>query len=314
MKHRHKLTTAILATAITAAAFTAPLFAAGNGEKASDTDKLVAYGSIIPAQFLIDRIGGERIKSGVVVLPGESPATYEPSPRQMTELSDAAVLFRIGVPFENGFLPKLERLVPDLRIVDLREGIKLRIMDAAHSHDEDEDEDGHDADHEEDAVGAPDPHLWMSPRNMITMAETINRTLSSLDPEGAAEYQANFNALVSDLRDIDERLTAILEPYTGKRFFVYHPAFGYFADDYGLTQVPLEIEGKEPTGKQLAYYIDEAEELGVHIIFVQPEFPKNSAQTVAEAIGGSVIPINALSPDYLANLVKVAESLEKGLR
>jgi zinc transport system substrate-binding protein len=312
MKHRHSLPAAVLITAITAAAFAAPLFAAGDSEKASDTEKLVAYGSIIPAQFLIERIGGERIKSGVVVLPGESPATYEPSPRQMTELSDAAVLFRIGVPFENGFLPKLERLVPDLRIVDLREGITLRIMDAAHSHDEDGD--GHDAGHEEDAVGAPDPHLWMSPRNMITMAETINSTLSSLDPEGAAEYRENFNVLVSDLRDIDERLTGILEPYTGKRFFVYHPAFGYFADDYGLTQVPLEIEGKEPTGKQLAYYIDEAEELGVHIIFVQPEFPKNSAQTVAEAIGGTVIPINALSPDYLANLVKVAESLEKGLR
>jgi zinc transport system substrate-binding protein len=306
MKHRHKLPTAVLITAITAAAFAAPLFAGGSGEKAEDTGKLTAYGAILPVQFLIDRIGGDRVESGVVVLPRENPATYEPGPRQMARLSEAAVLFRIGVPFENGFLPKLKRLVPELLIVDLREGIDLRMMDAAHSHDEEEEE--------KDGVGAPDPHLWMSPRNMITMAETVLRTFSSLDPEGAAEYRDSHETLVSELTALDARLKKILAPYTGKRFFVYHPSFGYFADDYGLKQIPLEIEGKEPTGKQLAYYIDEAKELGVHIIFVQPEFPKKSAETVAKAIGGSVIPVNTLSPDYLANLVKVAEALERGLR
>ncbi len=302
MTLRNNIPKAVLITAILAAISAAPLFAGGNSEKASGPGKMIVYGSILPVQFLIDRIGGDRVNSGAVVLPGESPATYEPSPRQMTGLSDATVLFRIGVPFENGFLPKLERLVPDLRIVDLREGIELRMMDAAHSHDE------------EHGEGAPDPHLWMSPRNMITMAETIHSTLASLDPEGAAEYRTNLNTLVSELEKLDKRLQEILAPYSGRRFFVYHPSFGYFADDYGLKQIPLEIEGKEPTGQQLAYYIGEAKELGVKIIFVQPEFPKRSAGTVAAEIGGSVIPINTLSPDYLANLVKVAESLEKGLR
>ncbi len=296
-----------------------PLMAGGNRESAptsGNSEKPIVYSSILPAQFLADRIGGDRITSEVVVLPGESPATYEPTPKQMSALAQASVLFRIGVPFENGFLPKVKELSPDLTIIDLRKGLTLRTMDAAHSHDEEHDgdhegegEDGHD--HE---AGTPDPHIWMSPRNMMVMAQTMADALAAADPDGAEIYMDNLAGLESDLKALDTRLAQDLEPLRGKRFFVYHPAFGYFADDYGLIQIPLEIEGKEPTPKQLAFYIKEAKELDVEIIFVQPEFPRQSAQTVAKEIGGMVVPVSALAKEYIANLDAVASALEEGLR
>lgn len=296
-----------------------PLMAGGNRESAptsGDSEKPIVYSSILPVQFLADRIGGDRITSEVVVLPGESPATYEPTPKQMSALAQASLLFRVGVPFENGFLPKVRELSPDLTIIDLRKGLTLRTMDAAHSHDEEHDgdhegegEDGHD--HE---AGTPDPHIWMSPRNMMIMAQTMADALAAADPDGAELYKDNLAGLESDLKTLDERLAQDLEPLRGKRFFVYHPAFGYFADDYGLIQIPLEIEGKEPTPKQLVFYIEEAKELDVEIIFVQPEFPRQSAQTVAKEIGGMVVPVSALAKEYIANLDTVASALEEGLR
>jgi zinc transport system substrate-binding protein len=293
--------------------------AGGNRESAptsGDSEKPIVYSSILPVQFLADRIGGDRITSEVVVLPGESPATYEPTPKQMSALAQASLLFRVGVPFENGFLPKVRELSPDLTIIDLREGLTLRTMEAGHSH-EHEGEDHEEAEEEEGhhhEAGSPDPHIWMSPRNMMIMAQTIADSLAEADPDGAELYKDNLAGLESDLKALDKRLGQALEPLSGKKFFVYHPAFGYFADDYGLVQIPLEIEGKEPTPKQLSYYIGEAKELGVEIIFVQPEFPKQSAQTVAKEIGGTVVPISALTKDYIANLDGLASALEEGLR
>lgn len=298
---------AIVIAALLAAA---PLFAGGGAEETTSADKPAVYGSILPVQFLIDRIGGEAVESGVVVLPGESPATYEPAPRQMSRLSDARLLFRVGVPFENGFIPKLRELAPDLDIIDLREGISLRTMETAHTHEEDDDDHGE----EEHAAGSPDPHIWMSPRNMIIMAGRVRDALSALVPEHAADFGRNHDLLAAELRDLDERLTKALAPYRGRSFFVYHPAFGYFADDYGLRQIPLEIEGKEPSPRQLTGYIEEAKEMGVNIIFVQPEFPKQSAKNVAEAIGGSVVPVTSLSIDYIESLEAAARALEEGLR
>ncbi|HDQ13781.1 MAG TPA: ABC transporter substrate-binding protein, partial [Sediminispirochaeta sp.] len=130
----------------------------------------------------------------------------------------------------------------------------------------------------------------------------------------AREFENNYNALVEDLEALDDKLRAELAPYRGKRFFVYHPAFGYFADEYGLQQVPLEIEGKEPSPRQLSGYIEAAKELEVSLLFVQPEFPRSSADTVAREIGGAVIPISSLAPNYIENLQQVAESLREGLR
>jgi zinc transport system substrate-binding protein len=268
--------------------------------------KVKVYVSILPQKYFLERIGGERVSVEVLVLPGRSPATYEPTPRQMATLAGADVYFRIGVPFENAFLPKIQEEYPDLLIVDTREGIKLRPVEGTH-----DDTSGQD---DIKVRGEPDPHIWLSPRRVMIQAATIRNALMEVDPAGAQVYKEGYRSFLGDLNTLDERLSRTFDPFRGGKIFVYHPSYGYFAEDYGLRQLPLEIEGKEPTPRQLAAYIEEAKREGVEIIFVQPEFSTRSARTVAREIGGIVVPVSILGEDYLKNLEGIAEAVEQGVK
>jgi len=134
-----------------------------------------------------------------------------------------------------------------------------------------------------------------------------------MDPSNCKEYSGNLQAFLSDLDRIDQRIASALAPFKGSNIYVFHPAFGYFADSYGLRQVPIEIEGKEPGARQLAVIINRAKKERVQVIFVQPQFSTKSAETIAKSIGGAVVPINPLSRDYLSNLEKIAAKIEQGL-
>ena len=263
--------------------------------------------SIIPQEYFVERIGADRVTVRALVQPGDSPATYEPSPRQMAQLSSADVYFRIGVPFERVFMPKIRRTIPELTIVDTRQGIQLRDMKTHHDHA------GHDTQHHGHDHAGKDPHIWLSPRRVKIQAQTIAATLSKLDPSGAGIYKKNLDAFLRELDRLDTRLSAALAPVKGKTFMVYHPSWGYFADDYGLIQEPIELEGKEPGGKQLAEIIDIARANNVSVIFVQPQFSRRQAGAVAEAIGGAVVPIDPLARDYIENLKSVAETVGRTL-
>jgi zinc transport system substrate-binding protein len=264
--------------------------------------------SISPQAFLAERIGGDRITVDVLVPPGQSPATYVVNARQMARISDAAVWFRTGVPFENALVPKLADVVSGLRIVDTREGIVLRDMFGGHDHGSEHGEHAHA--HE---PGGKDPHIWLDPRNASKQAETMTRVLCELDPAGAADFRANLARLQQDLNALHARLSEALKPVAGKTFMVFHPSFGYFADAYGLKQEPIEIQGKTPTARQLAAIIERAREEGVKVIFVQPQFSRKSAQIVAQAVGGAVVPIDPLARDYITNLERMASAVVEGL-
>jgi zinc transport system substrate-binding protein len=265
--------------------------------------------SILPQAWFVERIGGECVTVDVLVGPGQSPHAFEPSPRQMTALADARAYVRIGIDFEQSLVPRLERMFPNLRIVDQRTGVPLRPVDAACDHDH-EHEQGHD---HADAHGAPDPHIWLSPPLAKTQAQTIADALVALDPARAATYRANLAALHADLDRVHAELAAALAPLKGRELFVFHPAFGYFADAYGLKQVPVEVGGKEPTPRQLAQLIERARSAGVQVIFVQPQFPQKSAAAVARAINGAVVPMDDLARDYLANLSDMAAKIKTAL-
>jgi len=133
------------------------------------------------------------------------------------------------------------------------------------------------------------------------------------DPRHAAAYERNLKALQADLDEVDARIAEALAPLKGRKFFVFHPAFGYFADAYGLKQVPVEIEGKSPGPRRLAALIEKARREGVKVIFVQPQFSPRGAQAVAEAIGGVVVPMDPLARDYLKNLEHIAQQIKKAL-
>lgn len=300
-------------------------------------EKVVVFTSIVPQEYFVERIGGERVAVQALVKPGQSPHTYEPTPRQMAALSSAKLYFRIGVTFENAFLPKIKQTMRGLRIVDTRKGITLRSMKAHHQHDEehkgegehreeehaeeDHDEQGHDAEHEEhdedqdglDHEGGTDPHTWLNPRLVKVQARTITDALTQADPAGKAVYAKNLAAFLKDLDALDGKLTKALAPVKGKTFLVFHPSWGYFADAYGLEQEPVEIEGKDPSARQLARIIEQAKEEGVRVIFVQPQFSQRSAKRIADAIDGAVLPIDPLARDYLANMEAVARTVSAAL-
>ena len=248
--------------------------------------------SIPPQAYFVERIGGDRVTVDTLILSGKNPTTYSPSVEQMQKFSRARIFFRIGIPIENGLIPKINNMGKDLLIIDTRNGIKMRRMEGRF----------HQA-----GKGGVDIHIWLSPKLVKQQAKTIYDALVRIDPAGNKEYTLGFNSFIADLDALDKKIESAFAPIRGKSFFVFHPAFGYFADAYGLKQIAVEVEGKTPRGKDLSMFIKRAIKEKARVIFVQPQFDKTAAQKIADAINGAVISIDPLAKDYLHNLEKMAE-------
>lgn len=281
-------------------------------EQAKTKDKITVFVSIEPIAYFVKRVAGPLVNVDVLVGPGQEPHTFEPTPKLVTKLASAQALFKIGFPFEEELVKKAGSTFGNLKIVDLQQGIKLRKMsEAEEDHECDSDSATHGHSHE---AGSLDPHTWLDPVLAKIQARTIATSLIELDPDHRAIYEENLKKFETDLDELNSQLKASLAPARGKSFFVFHPAFGYFGDEYGLKQVSVEMEGKEPTARQLSRLIEEAKAQGVKVIFAEPQFPRKIARTLAESIGGAVVLIDDLAPDYLNNLKEVAMSVESALR
>jgi zinc transport system substrate-binding protein len=211
---------------------------------------------------------------------------------------------RIGVGFEDAWMPRLLAANPDLRVLDAREGIELHAEDEHAGH----------HDHDDHDHGDIDPHIWTSPRRVKVMAARIRDALIELAPGHAGAFDANFDRFAADLDALDSAIRARLAGLENRRFMVYHPAWGYFAEDYGLEQVAIERAGKEPGARALTTLIDQARREGIRIIFTEPQFNPASAKQVAAAIDGQVAVIDPLSGDYIANLQRVADLISEAGR
>ncbi|BCO10363.1 cation ABC transporter substrate-binding protein [Desulfolithobacter dissulfuricans] len=264
--------------------------------------RITVFVSILPQEYFVERVGGERVQVQALVQPGQSPVTYAPTPRQMAALSRADVYFRIGVPFENSLIPKLQRSIPHLSIIDLRQGLDLLPGDHDHEGHGAGDEHVEDRRHDEEM----DPHTWLDPRLVKKQAALIRDTLIRLDPEGKELYQLNYETFAADLEALDRRLREVLAPLSGQTIYVFHPAYGYFCRAYGLRQKAVAPGGKGPGPRHLARLIASARKDNVHVIFVQPQFSSSSARVIARAIDGVVIPLDPLARDYLANMERIA--------
>ncbi len=265
-------------------------------------DRLQVTVSIIPQKILVQRIAGDLVDVQLLVQPGQSPATYEPTPRQMAELSNTRLYYRIGVPFEDIWMGRMEKSYPDMEILDARDGIKLRVMEG---------EDGqHDHDHAEDGY---DPHIWLSPPLIKVMALRLRDKLIELDSSHRDAYVHNHRELDLSLNRIDVDIRKTLESLDTRSFMVYHPSWGYFADAYDLQQIPIESAGKEPGAKALSHLLEYARKSHIGSIFVQKQFSQHQARAVAEAIGARVVVIDPLSEGYPEDLREVAMAMAKGL-
>ena len=290
-----------------AAALAAPGCGAGGapGDSAAAPAKISAFAGIPPLAWLVQRIGGPWVEVGVLVSPGQNPHLFQPSPRQVLALKKAALFFKIGVPFESRLVDLLQSRHQRTTVVDTTEGIDKRWLV-----DECEDEPPGGGEHHEDRhAGGPDPHVWLTPGNLKIMAVNVAAALEKAAPRHAADFRRNRAALDEELDRLDARLRGALRPLRGQTFYVFHPAFGYFADAYGLRQKAVETEGKPPTPRQLLALIKQARAEGVKIIFFQPQFDSRCAERVAEAIGGAVVPMDPLAPNVIENLDDVARKI-----
>ena len=264
--------------------------------------------SIVPQKYFVERIGGDYVVVNVMVRPGDSPATYEPRPEQLTALSEADVYFSIGVPFENAWLDRVASANPGMLMVDTAKGIEHMAMTTQGRHGEEERHE-----EEEHREGGPDPHIWVSPELVKVQSQTIYEALAQLDPEHREAYRANLDSFIADIDALEADIRSTLEGVENKRFMVFHPSWGYFARDFGLEQLPVEVGGQEPSAAELADLITVAKEKGIRVIFAQPEFSTRDAETIASEIGGEVLLISPLHPDWLNNLRNVADTFEEVL-
>lgn len=243
--------------------------------------------SIVPQQYFVERIGGEHVNVMVMVPPGFSPATYEPKPEQLRALSEAHAYVRIRVPFEEAWMERIISANDDMLIIDESEGIER--------------------------IGGKDPHIWLSPRLVKVQAQTICNGLVEVDPDHEADYKANLETFLADLDELDAYIQETLSHLESRKFMVFHPAWSYFARDYGLEQIPVQIEGSDPSAAEMTDLIRAAQENNIRVVFAQPEFNTESAQAIAEEIGGQVLLISPLAPDWLDNLRRVADAFAETL-
>lgn len=256
--------------------------------------------TIIPQKFIIENLlPTDSILCTVLVPKGASPATYDLSASQIKEISGARAWLQIGnLGFENRWAKSMGDNNDKLLIFNTSEGIELiRGEEVEHG----------DHIHE----GGVDPHVWMSAKEMKTLAKNSACALSEIFPDKKSDIYKNLDSLLAIIHDTDKRLSIILKDAPNNNFMIYHPALTYFARQYGFEQHPMEVDGKSPSAKQLKSLIDEAKSKGISIIFVQEEFDKHNAKTLAKETGAKVVNIEILSDKWDENIISIAKHLAK---
>lgn len=300
-----------------------PIMAFGAG-------KIPVMVSIIPQKYFVSQIGGDLVKVEEMVQPGASPATYEPKPRQMVAVSRAMLYFSIGVPFENAWLGKIAAANPKMKVVHTDRDIKKIAMSAHHHHGKKEHTKPHNHHHHEKGGPSPghhhkdghkhrhqvglDPHIWLSPPLVKIQARTIMEALVDIDPAHQETYKSNYKRFAEELDGLDSELKKTFTGKEGLAFMVFHPAWGYFANAYGLHQIPIEIEGKNPKPAVVKELIKQAKQLDIKVIFVQPQFSSKSATLIANEIKGEVVFANPLAENWISNIRIMADKFKSALK
>jgi len=253
------------------------------------SDKMVVGVTIIPQSTFVKKVCGDLVDVVTIVPTGSSPETFEPKPKDMIKLNNAIAYFTIGIPTEKTNV--LANLTNKTKVIHLEEKCQAVYDDVLFS------------------TGGRDPHIWLSPKRVIVMIETIRDEMMSLDPLNSDVYRTNAKIYIEELKSLDNKIKSSIEESNVKEFIVFHPAFGYLADDYGLTMYSLEEDGKEATIDHLTKMIDFAKEKGIKVIFYQEEIDSSQSQTFADEIGGVTMKLEPLSANYVDNLLNMAKTI-----
>jgi zinc transport system substrate-binding protein len=282
LKHRYLLSIISIIAVLTACL----LCGCTNTPAGDRAQKNITVVSILPQAEFVEKIGGDKVSVVVMIPPGASPATYEPTASQLAQVSDAKLYFAVGsgIPFEEVWLEKVTDANRNMKVVNTSAGVSF--IDK-------------------------DPHVWLSPKQVIVQVRNIYQALADMDPANKDYYYQNMISYIAELESVDVYITSTVSKMDDKVFMVFHPAWGYYSRDYGLNMMPVEIEGKDPSASDLQKLIGDAREKGIKVVFVQPQFSTASAETIAREIGGRVVPVDPLARDYVSNMRNVTETFAK---
>ena len=253
-------------------------------------NKVQVIAGITPLKTFVDKIGGEKVETTVMIPPGYSPANYAPSPSELQKLSDAEYYFTFQMPAEKAnILPKLENFNESLKLIKL-DKITSEKYEPRNFDD-----------------GGIDPHIWMSPKRVKYMVKIITDKLVKIDPQNKGYYLQRKNNYLDELNKMDIYINDKLKDLKGKTVLIYHPVLGYFTDEYRLELKSIEKNGKDATPKRMQNLIDFAREENIKTIFYQAEIANKQPKIIASEIDGKTVKINPLAADFVENMKEIAD-------
>lgn len=259
--------------------------------------------TIEPQRYFAEKIAGDLFQINCVTPAGQSPETYDPTPQQMVQISQSQAYFRIGeIGFEQAWMKNLQSQNPDMVVFDLSEGMEL-IKNEEEAHEEGE------AHHHHHHHGSVDPHIWTSISGARVIAQNTCQAFIKLDPENQEVYRAGYQRLIEEIDSTEVEMKQLLQPLAGTAFIIYHPALTYFAREFGLKQLCIELDGKEPSPAQLKQLLETATQSGAKVVFVQQEFDQKNAELIAQETGCRLVTINPLSYNWHDEMIRLATIL-----
>ena len=285
-----------------------------NVNKDSADGKIRVAVSILPQAEFVEKVGGDRVIVTVMIPPGASPHTYELTPGQLEDISKAGMYIKVGsgIEFEREWMDKIIKLNKEMLVVNCAEGVRFIASGGKYGEPFVYYEYYEISETGDDYRGI-DPHIWLSTENVEIMSENIYEGLAGIDPGNLEYYKENLEDFIVELDKLDEEISQMFEGKKNKIMMVFHPNWTYFASDYGIRQIPIEEEGKEPTAGHMKNLIDEALKYNIKIIFASPEFSIKSAETLASEIGGSIVLLSPLEKDYIENMRKTAKAFSEAM-
>lgn len=245
-----------------------------------DNSKVQVFVSILPQAYFTEKIGGEYVQVSVLIPPGADPHTYEPTPQQMKDLARADLYLKLGtIEFEELWMNRITDVNPEMPVIDTSQSISLI---------------------------EEDPHIWLSPALAKQQAHSIYQALSEVDAAHQSDYQDNLQAFLAEMDQLDQDIKEQLKTIKHRELLVFHPTWRYFCEDYGLQEIAIEKDGKEPTAQEMAQIINDAKQKGIRAVIASPQHSTHEAEAIAHDLGGEVITVDPLARDYTSNLRQAA--------
>jgi zinc transport system substrate-binding protein len=284
------------------------LIASCSNTAKNNEGKPVVTVSLLPQKYWVDRLASDFVETNVMVVAGAGHSTYEPTPEQMRKITKSDIYFKIGhIDFEYTWMKKFMDSNPAMKVVDLSEGFDLSHVEAipcTHDH-------GHGTqEHHHHGV---DPHIWLNPPMVKEMVEKIAQHLRTLVPEKAGIIREREKRFLIEIDSLDNYITERLASIENRKFLLFHPALTWYAYNYNLEQIVIEVDGKEPSPSKMKEIVQRVKSENIKVVLIQNEFPFERALAIAKETNAEVFQIKPLDYNWLSNMFEMTDIVEKAL-